>query len=309
MTTRGKSFHELCGDETDTAEMRRRVVRHQNDSHRVDVPSFCRRLYAVGFTDSYLAPPSKTVASWTLFALLLATPTLGHAQEPTLRIESLHVAQPEQTLHSVKIRIRNVSSEPQSGIVWYVLASPSEPEPWRINDYASSERAISLRPGRVVTVELGGPNEALHGQFALSVWLHVSRPASGERFHADMRGHDVPIVIAPPFSFSIDYLINPATNERDMNVLVRFSVRNNQERSAEIGIDYRITQRDEDPAPDMGQLSRAAEVAAGVDYVVTLRHKEPLPREKLKLTGWIYERVEGQLLYRGTDVTLIEPKD
>ena len=224
----------------------------------------------------------------------------------------MQVAQPELTLQSVKVQIRNVSSENQAGIVWYVLASPSEPEPWRTHAYASSERSIRLRPGRTATVELGGPEESLHGRFALSVWLHAARPDTGERIHSDMRNHDAPIVIAPPFSFSVDYFISPDPGEADppdMNVLVRFSVRNNQDRSARIGIDYRLTKPEGEPAPDMRQLARAAEVAAGVDYVVTMRHPEPLPREKLKLTAWIYELLEGQLLYRGTDVALIEPRD
>ena len=105
MPAKSESLHELCGNETDTAEMRRRVVRHQNDVHRFGVSSFCRRLHAVRFTGSYLAPPMKSVASWTLFALLLATLPVSHAQEQTLRIESLQVAQPERTLQSVKIRM------------------------------------------------------------------------------------------------------------------------------------------------------------------------------------------------------------
>lgn len=227
----------------------------------------------------------------------------------TLRIESLEVAHPERTLQSVTVRIRNVTSEPQSGLVWYVLAAPGEPEPWRLYDYASRERTFNLLPGRTATIEIGGPDTPLDGEYGLSVWLHGKKPESGERFHSDMRNHTAPILIAPPFSFDVDYFVSPPRGESARNILVRFSVRNNQAQTANIGIDYRITPTDEDPEPDMGQLARTAEVASGVDYVVTVRHQRPLGVQDLKITGWIYELVDGRLLYRGTDVTLIERND
>ena len=172
-------------------------------------------------------------------------------------------------------------------------------------------RAIDQPSSRVATVEFAGPDTPLDGKFALSVWLHGSETTSGQRFHSDMRGHNTPLVIAPTFSFSVDYLISPsgAEDTSATNVLVRFSVRNNQERNAQVGLDYRITPAGEKPEPDMGQLARTAEIAAGVDYIVTIRHHETLPPEPFELTGWIYELLDGQLYYRGKDVTPITLKD
>jgi hypothetical protein len=244
-------------------------------------------------------------------ALLLPflTPRAVTAQAPALLIESLEVAHSERTLQTVTVRIRNTTSEPQSGLVWYVLAAPGEPEPWRRHAHSSSERSIHLVPGRSATVEFAGPQGALDGRFDLSVWLHATRPSTGERYHSDMRRHDALILIAPPFSFHIDCFASGDRDGAKGNALVRFSIRNNQKHTARIGVDYRITGPDERPEPDMRQLARVAELAAGVDYVVTLRHEGNLPRESLKLTGWIYELLDGRLVFRGTDVKPIEPWD
>jgi hypothetical protein len=158
-------------------------------------------------------------------------------------------------------------------------------------------------------VEFEGPEAALDGRFDLSVWLHASRPSTGERYHSDMRRHDALVIIAPPFSFDVECLVSGDRDGERGNALVRFSIRNNQKHTARIGVDYRITGREERPEPDMRQLARVAELAAGVDYVVTLRHDGNLPRESLKLTGWIYELLDGRLVFRGTDVKPIEPWD
>ena len=74
-----------------------------------------------------------------------------------------------------------------------------------------------------------------------------------------MRSHDVPILIAPPFSFSVDYLVSAGAEEGQRNIVVRFSVRNNQEHSTRVGLDYKITRPGEDPEPDMGKLARSAD--------------------------------------------------
>lgn len=211
----------------------------------------------------------------------------GQAAPPqTLRIESLYVVKTHRELKTVRVVVRNITSEPQSGFLWYVLAAPGETEPWRVNAYASPERALQIAPGKTSTVDLAPPGTTLDGIFELSAWLHGVVPGTMERFHSDFKAYGEAFVVGPPFSFAIDVLPGDGTDAA--SVLVRFSVRNNETESANIGLLYRIGRVDKKVAPS-GPFSRTARIAAGVDYVVTAQHREPLRPGRWKATGWLFE--------------------
>jgi len=208
------------------------------------------------------------------------------APPPTLRLESVEAVKTHRELKTVRVVMRNITSEPQSGVLWYVLAAPGEPEPWRVNAYASPERAVRIAPGKTGTIELAGPGSALDGIYELSAWLHGVVPGTSERFHSDFKAYGQAFVVGPPFSFAIDVLPADATDGAPL--LVRFSVRNNETVDANIGLLYRISGVDEKVSP-AGPFSRTARISAGVDYVVTAQHREPLPPGRFKATGWLFE--------------------
>ncbi len=204
----------------------------------------------------------------------------------TLRIESVAVVKTHRELKSIRVEIRNITSEPQSGVLWYVLAGPGEAEPWRVNAYASSERTLQIAPGKTSTVELAGPGPTLDGIYELSAWLHGVLPGTLQRFHSDFKSYGEAFVVGPPYSFAVDIL--PGNGTDGASLLIRFSVRNNETESANIALLYRIGRVDEKVAPS-GPFSRTARISAGVDYVVTVQHREPLAPGQWKATGWLFE--------------------
>jgi hypothetical protein len=219
--------------------------------------------------------------------LLLVASVAAFAQihPPTLRIESVDVVKTHRELNSIRIVLRNITSEPQSGVLWYVLALPGETEPWRVNSYASPERMLQIAPGKTGIVELAGPEPTLDGVFELTAWLHGVVPATLERFHSDFKAYGAPLVVGPPISFKFDILSDGAEGASH---LVRFSVRNNETENANIGLLYRIARVNEKVFPS-GPFSRTARIAAGVDYVVTVKHLDPLPPGEWKATAWLFE--------------------
>jgi hypothetical protein len=239
---------------------------HEDDMHRV-----IRALYRLAFVllGSSIFPAASAAAP---------------AQ--TLRLEALEVVKTHRELKAVRIVVRNVTSEPQSGVVWYVLAAPGESEPWRVNAYASPERALRIAPGKTSTVELAGPGPAVDGAYELSAWLHGVVSATSERFHSDFKAYGEAFLVGPPFSFAID--VYPTDAAEGAPLLVRFSVRNNETASANIGLLYRIGGVAEKVDPS-GPFHRTARISPGVDYVVTVQHREPLPPGSWKATGWLFD--------------------
>ena len=221
-------------------------------------------------------------------ALVLSIVPYGQAVPPpqTLRLEAIDVVKTHRELKTVRVVVRNITSEPQSGVLWYVLAAPGEPEPWRVNAYASPERALQIAPGKTSTVELGGPAPALDGIYELSAWLHGVVRGTSERFHSDFLAYGKAFVVGPPFSFAID--VFPGDGTSDPPLLVRFSVRNNEAEGANIGLLYRISGVEEKVAPT-GPYTRTARISAGVDYVVTAQHREQLRPGRWKATGWLFD--------------------
>jgi hypothetical protein len=237
--------------------------------HKDDMHSVFRALYCLG---------------WVLIGYSLAPADSAAAPTQTLRLEALEVVKTHRELKAVRLVVRNITSEPQSGVLWYVLALPEEPEPWRTYAYASPERELRIAPGKTAVVELAGPG-TVDGVFELSAWLHGVVPGTSERFHSDFKESGEAFVVGPPFSFAIDVF---QTDGTDGAVLVRFSVRNNETVSANIGLIYRIGNAAEKvQLPE--SFHRTARISPGVDYVVTAQHREPLPRGSWKATGWLVD--------------------
>jgi hypothetical protein len=266
--------------------MRWRVVGHEDDMHRK-----IRALFRFGF----------------IVAAHSVAPAISTAAPPqTLRLDALEVVKTHRELRTVRVVVRNITSEPQSGVVWYVLAAPEEPEPWRINAYASPERELRIAPGKTATVELDGPGPAVDGVFELSVWLHGVVDGTSERFHSDFKEYGEAFVVGPPFSFAID--IFQTDGAHGAPLLVRFSVRNNETASANIGFLYRIGKVAEKLQPT-GSFHRTARIASGVDYVVTAQHREPLPPGSWKATGWLFDLSGAQPSPLAVSERLFEVKD
>lgn len=221
----------------------------------------------------------------------------------TLRIESLDLVTTRRTLEQVRVRVRNLTPEPQTGIIWYVLASPGEKEPWRVNAFSLPEVSIQLAPAQTRTIQLSVPDQALDGRFELSVWLHGVNRTTGERFFSDYRVHQAPLLVAPRFSFSMDA---GKVEGNEASLIVRFSVRYNDEESASIGIRYQVGQKGDRPSPD-GPFVHTVRIASGVDYVMAVRHLDRLPSSpdgRLRVTGWLYE-FAGAATYLKTSAEVV----
>jgi hypothetical protein len=184
--------------------------------------------------------------------------------------------------------------------VWYVLSIPEVAEPWQDYVYSSEQREITLGPSETKELLLPGPNIALDGEFAASVWLHGVRHDTRERFHSDSWGSPETLVIAPAFSFKVDYFETPSDSEGDVDILVRFSVRNNKSQRAQAGFLYRIDAPGDDTPPDPTSFARTASIAPGVSYVVSVRHEGDLSPGRYQLTGWLYELFSGRYRHRAT---------
>jgi hypothetical protein len=228
------------------------------------------------------------------------------AQQPpqTIRIDSVDAAKTRRSLEDVKVQLQNVTSQPQTGIIWYVLAAPGEKEPWRVNAYSSPEMTVQLATGETRTVVLPGPDRDLDGRFELSVWLHGVNRVSAERFFDDYRVVQEPLLVAPRFSFTVDGI---GTVEDDgLSLAVRFTVRNNDKDSANIGIRYQVGETGAKAPPNV-PFARTARIGPGVDYVITIRHATTLsPKGHFVVTGWLYELTEGQMIPRATDDGAVE---
>ncbi len=259
--------------------------------HEDDMHSVFRALYCL---------------AWVLIGYSLVPAGSAAAPTQTLRLEALEVVKTHRELTAVRLLVRNITSEPQSGVLWYVLALPGETEPWRTYAYASPERELRIAPGKTAIVELAGPGTAVDGTFELSAWLHGVVPGTSERFHSDFKEYGGAFVVGPPFSFAIDVFQTDGAHGAPL--LVRFSVRNNETASANIGLLYRIGNVAEKLQPE-GSFNRTARIAAGVDYVVTAQHREPLPPGSWKATAWLFDLSGAKPLPLAVRERLFEVKD
>ncbi len=226
--------------------------------------------------------------------------------EATLRLDSVQLQRGQRALNAVTVDIQNLTSYQQAGVVWYVLSVPEVAEPWQNYIYSSEEREITLGPGETTEVTLPGPNVALDGEFAASVWLHGVRSETRERFHSDSWGSPETVVIAPAFSFKVDYFETPSDSEGGVDILVRFSVRNNKTQRANAGFLYRIGAAGDETPPEPTSFARTASIAPGVSYVVTVRHEKDLAPGRYQLTGWLYELFSGRYRHRATSTVPLD---
>jgi hypothetical protein len=243
---------------------------------------------------------------WAFFILGGEPARARQETEATLRLDSVRLQRGRRSLNAVTVKIQNLTSAQQAGVVWYVLSVPEVAEPWQNYVYASEEREITLGPGETKELTLPGPNVALDGEFAASVWLHGVRPDTGERFHSDSWGSPETVVIAPAFSFEVDYFETPSDSEGGVAILVRFSVRNNKTQRAQVGFLYRIGAAGDETPPEPTSFARSAGIAPGVSYVVTVRHEKDLAPGQYQLTGWLYELLSGRYRYRATSSMPLE---
>lgn len=261
------------------------------------------------FRETTVFPAHFAPFSWeprTIAPRVLRTPKSSQASNQTLRLDVVEINKTSHTLESVLVRVRNITAEPRSGIIWYVLSLPGEPEPWRVYEYSSEERAIELAAHQTQTLALEGPDVPLDGQYTLSVWLHGLHPNTQERFHSDHWESHEPVSIAPPFYFSVDYLKRQNDEEGGFQILVRFSVRNNRDEKTSVNFLYSIGSSEDEATPEMERIKRAPAIAPGVSYVLTVRHDQGLPPGQYVLTGWLYELVDDDYQLQATSRISVE---
>jgi hypothetical protein len=249
----------------------------------------------------------KTFCWTAAFSILTVQPArAGQGVETTLRLDAVQLQRGQRALNAVTVQIQNPTPTEQSGFVWYVLSAPEAAEPWQDYVYSSEQLEITLAPGETKELTLPGPNVALDGEFTASVWLHGVRPETRERFHSDSWGSPETLVIAPAFSFKVDYFETPSDSEDGVDILVRFSVRNNKSQRAQVGFLYRIGTEGDDTPPDPTSFARTAGIAPGVSYVVSVRHEGDLSPGRYQLTGWLYELLSGRYRPRATSSMHLE---
>jgi hypothetical protein len=89
------------------------------------VPNVARAQHAI----------EPTVEPLTIASRILRTPKSSQVSNQTLSLEAVEINKTSHTMESVLVRVRNLTAEPQSGILWYVFSLPGEPEPWRVFEY------------------------------------------------------------------------------------------------------------------------------------------------------------------------------
>ena len=229
-----------------------------------------------------------------------ASPTASQTNAAsTLRLETLDVKTTRRNLRSIAVRVRNLTSQTQVGIMGYVLALPQEPDPWTSSTYASPERAIQVPGNGSTTVILRGPGQELDGELRLSVWLHGRNMSTGQRFHSDSRSHEALIRFAPPFSFSVEHIASLGDDDGEgFELLLRFLVRNNGSKGANVGLAYTLDRAGSGANPTMGEFVRQIRLAPGMDYVVTVPHEQALAAGSYQLDAWLSEIIRRGQGYR-----------
>jgi hypothetical protein len=85
------------------------------------------------------------------------------------------------------IEVRNLADRDVTGVLWWLLGDPGDPEPWQRASATSYRLRRPLGPGEARTVRLAVDGELPAGDYELSVWAHTvendqSRHSDGVRF-------------------------------------------------------------------------------------------------------------------------------
>ena len=83
----------------------------------------------------------------------------------------------------VTIEVRNVTDEDVTGVLWWHLGDPDDPEPWRFASATSYRLTRSFGSGESRIVRLAVDGALPAGNYELSVWAHIVE--SGQSRHSD----------------------------------------------------------------------------------------------------------------------------
>lgn len=214
--------------------------------------------------------------------------------EQTLRFTRFTYHSSTHELAEVELEVENVTTETQRGVVWYILAPPGDPEPWRTAVFSAPEQTVEVEPGQRVTVTLPPPDaDTPEGEYHLSAWAHGIR--ADQRFHSDGAGAPQNVFLGPEYSFRIIEVAQ--TSASDPILSVTFYARNNMSQPITLEMSYTLS------TPNVGRPWENAlytlpfketQLDPGEEYVVTYRDAVTLPDGDYQLIGWLHQALPGQ---------------
>ncbi|NDJ62505.1 MAG: hypothetical protein GYB67_15360 [Chloroflexi bacterium] len=189
--------------------------------------------------------PGVVAAETTAAALTrdVIIPVAAPTDDQALKLAAITVVERPDALDAVTITVRNVTSRPQSGVMWYVLTPNDAPiglgAPAAYT--ATRESIDALPPGEALTVTLPGPAAALIGAYRLSVWAHHRGGADGGLTHSDGVTDPRVITLGPALALTIDAVATTFADDDLTSLIdVGLTVINNIPQTATVGLSYTI---------------------------------------------------------------------
>ncbi len=214
----------------------------------------------------------------------------------TLRLTRFNYTKTSHELLSVELEVENVTTTPQSGLVWYILAPEGDPEPWRTAAYTAPEQSINIDAGQRITLTFAAPDEDTpEGEYTLSVWVHGI--TDGQRFHSDGAGAPEMLFVGGDYSFRITEIEQEQTATGENLLIVTFYSRNNTEMPIDLEMSYTLSEPNAERPWENALYTlpfKETQLDSGEAFVVTYRDVVDLPEGEYQLIGWLHQNVRGQ---------------